>query len=106
MPYKKGNKLVVIISFLIIVIMMFFYRNLNFTLMGILLTSELFLYFKRQNYLYNRMLLERYMDRFYFKRLKTINNKDLMYKERRHIILFNNKYITEREYLKERFRVK
>ena len=46
------------------------------------------------------------MDRFYFKRLKTINNKDLMYKERRHIILFNNKYITEREYLKERFRVK
>ena len=106
MPYKKGNKLVVIVSFLIIVIMMFFYRNLNFTLMGILLTSELFLYFKRQDYLYNRMLLERYMDRFCFKRLKTINNKDSMYKERRHIILFNNKYITEREYLKERFRVK
>ena len=106
MPYKKGNRLVVIISFVIIIIMMFFYKNMNFTLMGILLTSELFLYLKRQNYLYNRMLLERYMDNLYFKKLKKINNKDSMYKGRRHLILFNNKYITEREYLKERFRVR
>ena len=106
MPFKKGNKLVVIISFIIIIIMMFFYRNLNFTLMGILLSSELFLYFRRQDYLYNRMLLERYIGSFYFKKLKMINNKDSMYKEKRHLILFDNKYITEREYLKERFKVR
>lgn len=29
-----------------------------------------------------------------------------MYKEKRHLVLFNNKYITEKDYLKERFRVR
>ena len=74
--------------------------------MGMLLSSELFLYFKRQDYLYNRMLLERYMDNFNFKKFKIIKNKDFMYKEKRHLVLFNNKYITEKDYLKERFRVR
>ena len=106
MPFKIGNKLVIKLSFVFILIMMFFYRNLNFTFMGMLLSSELFLYFKRQDYLYNRMLLERYMDNFNFKKFKIIKNKDFMYKEKRHLVLFNNKYITEKDYLKERFRVR
>ena len=106
MPYKKGNILVVKLSFIFIVVMMFFYRNVNFTLMCILLSSEIFLYFKRQDYLYNRMLLERYMERIDFKKLKIVNNKDSMYKEKRHLILYNNKYITEKDYLNERFKVR
>ena len=106
MPFKKGNKIVIFISVSIILVTMFFYKNLNFTMMGILIMSELLIYFKRQDFLYNRMLLERYIDNFNFKKMKIIKNKNNMYKERRHLILYNNKYITERSYLKERFKVR
>ena len=105
LPYKKGNKLVIIISTFIILLMLFLYKNLNFTLMGILLLFELIIYFKRQNFLYNRMLLERYMFPFKFNKLKIIKNKNSMYKDKRHIILYKDKYITEKDYLNQRFKV-
>ena len=105
LPYKKGNKIVVLLSLINIIIMMFFYKNLNFILMSILILMELLLYLKRQNYLYNRMLLERYIDKYSFNKEKIIKNKDSMYKEKRHVIYFKGKYITEKDYLKERFKV-
>jgi len=104
LPFKKGNKLVVFISVIVVLIMLFLYKNLNFTLMGILLLSELFLYFKRQDFLYNKLLLERYMDSFNFKKLKVILSKDNMYKDCRHVVFYKNKYITEKDYLNKRFK--
>ena len=105
-PYKKGNKFVILLSTIFILIMLLFYKSLNFSLMAILLIFELFLYFKRQNFLYNRMLLERYINNFSFKKFKVINSKDSMYKDKRHIILYKNKYITEKDYLNKRFKVR
>lgn len=106
LPFKKGNIIVILFSIIFIIITMVFYQNLNFTLMGFLLFVELVLYFKRQNYIYNKMLLERYMNSFKFDKLKIIKNKNSMYKDRRHIILYNDKYITEKDYLNKRFKVK
>ena len=103
-PFKKGNKLVVVISSFILIVMLLLYKNLNFTLMGILLFTELIIYFKRQDFLYNRMLLERYMFPFNFSKFKIIKSKNSMYKDRRHIVLYNGKYITEKDYLNKRFR--
>ena len=104
-PYKKGNKLVIIISFILLIGSVFLYQNINFVLMAILLLSELFIYLKRQPFLYNTLLLEKYLKNNGYKKVKIIPNKDLMYKEKRHIILYKNKYITEKDYLKQRFKV-
>ena len=104
-PYKKGNKLVIVLSFIIIISAVFLYKNVNFTLMGILLSFEIFLYLKRQTYLYNKMLLEKHLTGNNYKKMKIIKDKDSMYKEKRHIILYKNKYITEKEYLNQRFKV-
>ena len=60
-PYKKGNKLVIIISFILLIGSVFLYQNINFVLMAILLLSELFIYLKRQPFLYNTLLLEKYL---------------------------------------------
>ena len=106
MPFKKSNKITICLSFLLIFSLLFFYKSLNFTLMGILLITELIVYFKRQDFLYNKMLLERFINPFNFKKMKIIKNKDNMYKDKRHIILYKDKYITEKEYLKERFKVR
>lgn len=105
-PLKKGNIFAISISIVLIIISLFIYKNLNFTLMGILLFSELIIYLKRQNYIYNKMLLERYINSFSFNKFKVIKNKNSMYKDRRHIILYNDKYITEKEYLNKRFKVR
>ena len=103
-PYKIGNKLVIVMSIIILSISFFFYKNLNYTLMSILLFIELLTYYKNQDYLYNKMLLERYMSNYKYNKLKIIKNKNLMYKDRRHLIFHNNKYITEKDYLNKRFR--
>lgn len=103
-PYKKSNKVIIVLSVLLILTIVPLYKNLNFTFMGILLLTEIFIYLKNQNYLYNKMLLERYITPKKYKKLKVIKNKDSMYKDKRHIIKYNDKYITEKEYLKKRFR--
>ncbi len=105
MPYKKSNKLTIIISILIIIFALFLYKSLNFILMAILILTEIIVYLKNQDYLYNKLLLERYINPQKYKKLKIIKNKNLMYKEKRHIIKHNNKYITEKEYLNKRFQV-
>lgn len=103
-PFKKGNKIVIIISLITIFIILIFNKNTNLTLMLILLLGEVLIYVKRQDYLYNRLLLERYLKNISFKKLKVIKNSKKMYQNKRHLILDNNDYITERQYLKKRFR--
>lgn len=106
LPYKKGNKIVIITSIITIIPLIFLYKSLNFLLMSILLISEIIIYLKRQNFLYNKMLLERYINPINYKKIKIIPNKNLMYKEKRHIIKYKNKYITEKDYLNKRFKEK
>ena len=104
MPYKKGNKLVILISFILIILIIFLNKELNFILMISLLLGDLLIYFKRQDYLYNKFLLERYLNPKSYKKLKIIKNKDNMYRERRHILKKDNKYITEHDYLINRYK--
>ena len=56
-PNKKGNLLTIFLSLLFLFFSFIFYRNFNFYLMGIMLIFDIFLYFKRQDYLYNKFLL-------------------------------------------------
>lgn len=61
LPYKKGNKIVILISIILTLTLILLYNSLNYILMSILLITEIIIYLKRQNYLYNKMLLERYI---------------------------------------------
>ncbi len=101
--YRKSNKIAIVISFITIILALCIYKNINFLLMSILIIFELLLYIKRQSYLYNKFLLERYIDKIRFKKYKTINNKNNFYRDKTHVILFNNKYITEKDYLEKRY---
>ena len=102
-PYKKGNKIVIYFSYLLLLCLFISYKNINFFLIGIFLISEITMYLKKQNYLYNKFLLERYLNRFDFKKVKVINDKKNMYKGKRHVIKLKDKYCTEKEYLNKRF---
>ena len=103
-PYKKGNKIVIFLSYILVLLLVVSLKNLNLFLIGVFLISEITIYFKRQDYLYNKFLLERYLSEFSFNKLKFIKNKDDMYKEKRHVVKLKNKYYTEKEYLNKRFK--
>lgn len=103
LPYKKGNMIVIGFSILFIFILIWMARDVNFFMMGLLLLFECFIYFRKQSFLYNRLLLERYLKHITYDKLKVIKNKNNIYQNRRHVIKDKNKYLTEREYLSKRF---
>lgn len=102
-PYKKGNIISTIISIIILVIISITYNKFNFLTMSLIILFEQIQYIKRQGYLYNKFLLERYIKKYNFKKIKVIKNKNNMYRNKKHVILNGKKYITEREYLIKRF---
>ena len=102
-PYRKGNILVIYLSYIFVLLTIIYVNNFNYLFMGLVLIIEIYLYYIKQDNIYNKFLLERYLYNYKFKRLKIINNINNMYRERRHIIKSNNSYITEKDYLKKMF---
>lgn len=101
--YKLSNKITIIISYIFIILILLKINNVNLSSMIILLGYETFIFIRRQDYLYNKLLLERYIESFNFQKFKVINDKNNFYKDKRHIIKNNNKYITEKEFLIKRY---
>ena len=67
-PYKKSNKLIIILSYLVLVFLLISYKNINLIMMSTFLIIEITLYLKRQDYLFNKFLLERYLNDYNFKK--------------------------------------
>ena len=80
--------------------MVFF--NLNLFLMIILLLFKLIKLYKDRYYYYHKLLLERYLYNYHFKKIKNIENINLLYRDRYHYINF----IKEEKYLKNYFKDK
>ena len=53
--------------------------------------------------IFNKFLLERYLNKFNFKKEKTINNMNNMKKDYRHIFFIDGKYLTESTFLTKYF---
>lgn len=109
LPYKLTNKLNIIISILTIIILIKInYYKFNYTLILILsiIINNLIKYYKNIKYIFNKFLLERYLYKITFNRIKKINKIDNMYKEKYHIIKQNNSYLTEKQVLINRFKEK
>ena len=58
---------------------------------------------KRQDYLLNKLMLERYLYRYKFVKKIKINSETSFYKERYHYLKFNNGYISEDLYLCKKY---
>ena len=104
-PYKLSLRLINIISYLIILsILIFIKKTTNIIVMVILLLFLVIKESKRIKYLYNKFLLERYLNKYKFNKSKIITNTDHFYRERNHLINKNNKYYLEEEYLENLYK--
>ena len=103
--FKNSILLSIIISYLCIIILSFllFYINILFFLMFIFLFNEVNKYYNERELLFNKFLLERYLNNLKFKKEKIITNVDKMKKDYRHVFYIGNKYMTENTLLKKMF---
>lgn len=102
--FKKSHILTIYLSFLFII---FILLKTSFNLVLLIALSFTLVkvieeYIKRHQ-IFNRFLLERYMNNYHFKKEIIVNNINDMKRDYRHLFKEKNTYITEREKLKKRF---
>lgn len=105
-PYKLAYKLNILISIITIIILFKInYYKFNYTTILIItiIIDNIIKYYKNINYNFNKFILERYLYKIVPNKTKKINKIDNMYKEKYHIIKQNNKYLTEKQVLNNRF---
>lgn len=103
--YKYSLKLIINLSYLILlIILLISKKNINLFVMTSLL---LILITKEKNkidYIYNKYLLERYLNNYRFKNTKIINNINSLYRDKNHLIKKDDKYYLEKEYLEKKYK--
>ena len=106
LPFKRCLNYIIFISYLIVI---FLFIRLNIYKLNILITFIFILIIitkeiNKKNHIFNKFILERYLTTYNY-RIKTIVKKiDDFYKNRNHIIIDDNKYYLEKEYLQKLFK--
>lgn len=106
LPFKTSHLITIYISYVsIIVLIMYKHKNLNLILMIIMLLTLLIKEHKRHKYIFNAFLLERYIKDIKLKKNNLINKLDIKYmnKYKNNIFINNNRYISEKEMLSNKF---
>ena len=103
--FKNSILLTVIISYMTIIVLSLLLFNINklLFLMFVFLFIEVNKYYKEKDLMFNKFLLERYLNNLSFKKEKIIENIDKMKKDYRHLFRVDNKYMTESTFLKKKF---
>ena len=104
-PYKKSIKLSIMISYLLlIVILLLSSLKLNILIMIIFLSSLIYKENKKIDYIYNKFILERYLNNYKFRDSKIINSINNLYRGKKHLIKDNNIYYYEKDYLDKKLK--
>lgn len=103
--FKNSILLTVVVSYLCIIVLSLFLFNINKLLFMIFvfLFMEVNKLYKEKELIFNKFLLERYLNNFKFRKEKIINSVDKMKKDYRHLFYLDNKYMTENTFLKKMF---
>lgn len=109
-PYKKTHLLTLYISYIVLVLVFLFLKfiffNISLYLLLVLLLFKVIEENKNHDLLFNKFLLERYIYRFNFKKIRMIDHYNLekMMYDKKHFFKLKNHFISEKEALKRRFK--
>ena len=101
--FKKSHYLTIFISFVLIIFFMFLKFNLVVLIVLLFLIIKVVSEYFNHSNIFNKFLMERYLNKFDFKKRKTIKNINDMCKDYKHLFYIENKYQTEDEILQKRF---
>lgn len=109
-PFKRSYELSIYISYLTVIILFIIniFTNININTIVIIsfLIYKVSIELKKKNILFDKFLLERYLNNFYFKKRKNVDSVNEFMRGRSHIIKINDKYYTERDVLNNKFKNK
>ena len=107
LPYRKSFQISIFISYIIIAIYLF----LNIRILKInnisIITFLIYKVYSEQNkinYLYEKFILERYLNNYNYKSSKLITNVKNFYRNKRHLLFLNNTYYLEKDYLDKKYK--
>lgn len=105
-PYKKSLYISIKISYLIVLVFLFKLEQnyLNIIIMELLLIILINKENKKIEYVYNKFLLERYLNNYKFKKINIINSANNFYRDKEHLLKNNGKYYTEHEFLTKKYK--
>ena len=103
LPFKMSHIVSIIISFISLSLIFFIKFNLIIYIALIILFIKSFKELIEHNYLFNKFLLERYMNNFKFYKTKIVSDKIYMKRDYKHLFKINNKYIEESVFLLKLF---
>ena len=102
--YYKALKISIYTSYFFFIVgfisLLLINRNLIVLLVAISLGINIYREIKKVDYYYNKFLLERYLNNYKFKKMKTISGYKDMYRDYLHLFLCDKKIIKEKDYLK------
>lgn len=104
--FKSSHLLLIFVSILSILVLLFKVNcSLIFVLIVLFLIIRICLEIKDHDSLFNRFLLERYLNKYHFKKIKRIPSMNMngMKRDYGHLFFDGNKYISEMSRLKKRF---
>ena len=103
--FKKSILLTLVVSYITIIILSLILFDINRLSIFIIyfFFKETTRLYNEKEVIFNRFLLERNLYEFKFKFKKTIKKVDDMKKNYKHLFKINNKYVTEKYYLKKMF---
>ena len=105
-PYKMSLKYSILISYitlLIIVINNSFNLKLNLIIMIFLLLYKIIKESRNIKTIYNKFLLERYLNNYRFRDTKIIDNINCFYRNKAHIIREKGQYLHEKDFLNKKY---
>ena len=105
LPYKKTLKLIIKISYLLVFIIFIIQKNITINILVMLLFLLVVIH-KEENkvdYVYNKFLLERFLNKYQFKNKKIIYNINNFYKNKENIYKENGTFYTEKEVLEKKY---
>lgn len=106
-PFKKCLKMTFVIGVISIIFLLILnYPNIH---LNLIITISYLMYkitkeYKEIEYLYNKLLLERYINNYNFKNKIIIKSPHNFYKNKAHVIRENDKYYLEKEYLEKKYK--
>lgn len=106
LPYQISHSISIYLSYILLFVWTLFLilnPNLIFFITLLFLFLKVLDEHKNHKYMYNKFLFERYIYNIKFSKIKRIDNIKNFYRECKHIIKSNNKYISENNILKKLF---
>lgn len=102
LSFKQSHILSIFLSMFLIIILFIFKYNLVLYITLFILFLKTIDEYKKHRYMFNKFLFERYLYNYNFKKEKIIKKKEQMKRDYKHIFK-NNKYLTEKEFLRKLF---